>query len=259
MANCAYRPENRRCFLKLKWLSAYEVHVLACDNNQPNLYKDALRSRPKNQKIALRTTLLLILESTRRILRSSTKENLPLPAPSMDSSEPLLPANEIVVRSRPNIDSYARRMEQRILRRTQLATFQYGAPLAPARSLFGWRETRKQPLTFTDLWAWGEGPAEQEALKAHHMCGICLLVKSHPVSYTCGHSHCYVCIRMWLEYEWKCPVCMATMYRPPFRHWGEEDWIAGEYPEWKDRSVVDYSWRGLEFPEEPRVLVPATP
>jgi hypothetical protein len=49
------------------------------------------------------------------------------------------------------------------------------------------------------------------------------------------------------------------MYIPPFRHWSEEASIAHIYPDWKDKSVVDYSWDGLIFPEEPAVLVPATP
>ncbi|KAJ7774518.1 hypothetical protein DFH07DRAFT_952225 [Mycena maculata] len=120
------------------------------------------------------------------------------------------------------------------------------------RMVRGWpgasRRDRDRPLTETDLLINGEAPPEQLPKKPHHKCSICHLVKSHPVSYICGHSHCYVCIHLWLEHKWTCPDCTTPMYRPPFRQYGEEDWIAQEYPKWKDRSQVDYSWDGLVFP-----------
>ncbi|KAJ7742488.1 hypothetical protein DFH07DRAFT_777724 [Mycena maculata] len=109
------------------------------------------------------------------------------------------------------------------------------------------RRSRDRPLTDTDLLINGTAPPVQLPNAPHHKCTLCHLVKSHPVSYLCGHSHCYVCIRLWLEDDWTCPDCYKPMYRPPFRQYGEEDWIAKEYPKWiqKDRSVVDYSWDGL--------------
>jgi hypothetical protein len=39
------------------------------------------------------------------------------------------------------------------------------------------------------------------------------------------------------------------MFQEPFRQYSEEAWIAEMYPNWKDASVVDYSWAGLLFPQ----------
>ena len=47
--------------------------------------------------------------------------------------------------------------------------------------------------------------------------------------YACGHSHCYVCIRIWLEKKWTCPECVQVMNAPPFRHYAEEAGIAHGY------------------------------
>ncbi|KAJ7886971.1 hypothetical protein B0H13DRAFT_2342607 [Mycena leptocephala] len=122
----------------------------------------------------------------------------------------------------------------------------------------GSRIHRVHPLTRTDLWIGGTIPDKLVATKAFHKCSICNAVKSHPVSYRCGHSHCYVCIRLWLEDDWCCPICDATMYSAPFRHLFEEAALASAYPEQNDGSV-DYSWSGLTFPKEPAVLVPESP
>ncbi|KAJ7439260.1 hypothetical protein B0H11DRAFT_2205836 [Mycena galericulata] len=109
----------------------------------------------------------------------------------------------------------------------------------------GWRVQREEDLSPELLWAGGVGPDEQLPVKAHHKCGICPFVKSHPV------SHCYVCIRVWLVRSWTCPECVTPMHRAPFRHYGEEASIADAYPEWRDESRVDYSWEGLVFPKPP--------
>jgi hypothetical protein len=71
--------------------------------------------------------------------------------------------------------------------------------------------------------------------------------------YTCGHSHCFVCIRIWLETRWTCPECVQVMDRAPFRHYAEEAGIAREYPEWHDMSIVGYSFDDLIFPTESEV------
>ncbi|KAJ7472812.1 hypothetical protein FB451DRAFT_1399011 [Mycena latifolia] len=92
------------------------------------------------------------------------------------------------------------------------------------------------------------------ALKTHHQCSICHNVKSHPVSYLCGHSHCYVCIRLWLEKDWKCPNCATTMHREPVRQYAEEDYLEDQYPGW-DVSRVEYKWDGLMFPKFRRMIV----
>ncbi|KAJ7831226.1 hypothetical protein B0H14DRAFT_3464230 [Mycena olivaceomarginata] len=77
-------------------------------------------------------------------------------------------------------------------------------------------------------------------------------VKEHPVLYRCGHSHCFVCIRMWLERSWRCPECLDTMHDKLFRHWGEEAHLTAAYPGWGMETKVSYSWKGLRFPKDPR-------
>ncbi|KAJ7149497.1 hypothetical protein C8R43DRAFT_1128489 [Mycena crocata] len=149
----------------------------------------------------------------------------------------------------------------------------YIAPTPPARSPSATRVVRRYPdpragmrlqraieLTHSELWAEGSGPEEQVAKKPHHRCSICHMTKSNPVSYICGHGHCYVCIRLWLERDWKCPDCATPMYRAPFRNYAEEDFLAELYPEWKDCKLVAYNWDGLVFPKPPKqVVVPDSP
>ncbi|KAJ7603093.1 hypothetical protein DFH06DRAFT_1350565 [Mycena polygramma] len=84
--------------------------------------------------------------------------------------------------------------------------------------------------------------------RPHYECGICLHIKSHPVSYRCGHSHCMVCIRKWLELSWICPVCRKTMYEKPMPNDDIQRGIAFDHPEFVDTSRVDLSFTGLTFP-----------
>ncbi|KAJ7173282.1 hypothetical protein C8R46DRAFT_1031642 [Mycena filopes] len=111
-------------------------------------------------------------------------------------------------------------------------------------SLVGWRPTRPENdvLVHTRLWTDGIGPEDRDAVKDHHR-------------YMCGHSHCYVCIRLWLERDFTCPTCKARMYHAPFRHWGEEQALADDYPLWTDRSEVNYSFAGLLFPRQAPVPI----
>ncbi|KAJ7484055.1 hypothetical protein B0H11DRAFT_2231789 [Mycena galericulata] len=119
------------------------------------------------------------------------------------------------------------------------------------RATEGRRTPLESPLTRENLFLTPERPPDLPECKLHHQCGICRGPKSHPVSYLCGHSHCYVCIRTWLERSWCCPICMTPMYIAPVRHYGEEDGIAADYPDWQDKSTVDYSWDGLVWPKRP--------
>ncbi|KAJ7156558.1 hypothetical protein C8R43DRAFT_1125753 [Mycena crocata] len=135
----------------------------------------------------------------------------------------------------------------------------YEAPVTRHRRHFpdtkqGMRLIRDEPLTHADLWVDGAGPRVQVAEKPHEKCSICCHVKSHPVSYICGHSHCYVCIRLWLERDWKCPDCATTMYQAPFRQYAEEDALEATYSDW-DSSRVEYNWDGLLFPKIPKPAV----
>lgn len=67
--------------------------------------------------------------------------------------------------------------------------------------------------------------------------------------YLCGHGHCYACIRVLLEDSWQCPKCRSPITIPPFRNYDLEEGIAFDHPDWRDTSVVDYSWEGLSFPK----------
>ncbi|KAJ7201117.1 hypothetical protein GGX14DRAFT_571689 [Mycena pura] len=132
-------------------------------------------------------------------------------------------------------------------------------PLAPLRIRYtrgrrdlpgGWEDLREEDLYLTDalppLLALTYLPIEDT-------CTLCLGLKSHPVRYACGHSHCYVCIRIWLNRDWCCPECKTMMYRAPTRATEMEADIAATYSAWKDESEVDYSWDGLRFPARPRL------
>ncbi|KAJ7606397.1 hypothetical protein DFH06DRAFT_1348106 [Mycena polygramma] len=120
----------------------------------------------------------------------------------------------------------------------------------------GSRAKREDPLTTDALWLTLDRPPVLTATVADNECGLCHSVKSHPVRYSCGHSHCYVCVRLWLEHSWECPdyLCGLTMRAPPCADLGEEERIAETEKGFVDKTRVDYTWDGLIFPvREPRV------
>ncbi|KAJ6522921.1 hypothetical protein DFH09DRAFT_1096880 [Mycena vulgaris] len=104
------------------------------------------------------------------------------------------------------------------------------------------------PLKEQNLYLDAIRPPPLEDVKHHHLCIFCRTVKSHPVSYKCGHSDCYFCVHLWLENKWTCPQCSDQITSAPFRHYGEEGSILHDYPAWVDRSRVSYSWEGLVLP-----------
>ncbi|KAJ7824740.1 hypothetical protein B0H14DRAFT_2597017 [Mycena olivaceomarginata] len=117
------------------------------------------------------------------------------------------------------------------------------APTAPAGGILetGARVLRTYLLTEDELYKGPERPTPLTSDRSHQVCSICLHVKSHPVSgvlgsYRCGHSHCYVCIRRWLQLDWRCPVCKTVMCEALFRHYGEQDGLAVDFPGWKNTS-----------------------
>ncbi|KAJ7720206.1 hypothetical protein DFH07DRAFT_972675 [Mycena maculata] len=123
----------------------------------------------------------------------------------------------------------------------------------------GSRTERHLRLTTEDLYLDAAHPLLLAEPRDHHVCSICWAVKSHPVSYKCGHSHCYVCIRVALEQKWECPDCAQVMYEAPFRHYGEEQSIRGDYPQWIDESRVQGDWEGLIFPRRRLIVVEDSP
>ncbi|KAJ7604354.1 hypothetical protein DFH06DRAFT_1349491 [Mycena polygramma] len=112
----------------------------------------------------------------------------------------------------------------------------------------GFRLRRNPPLTIKDLYLTASRPPADSHPRPHHECSICYNIKSHPVWYRCGHSHCYVCVRRWLETSWLCPYCKELMQEAPMRNWDGENAIAFDHPEWHDPSDVDYDFDGLRFP-----------
>ncbi|KAJ7512303.1 hypothetical protein B0H11DRAFT_2214107 [Mycena galericulata] len=139
------------------------------------------------------------------------------------------------------------------VRRAPLGT----AAARAAAALAGRRTEREEPLTREQLWVNGAGPPDLTTTLDHRECSVCHQVKSHPVSYECGHSHCYVCVRVWLEHQWTCPLCTQVMWAPPFRNYVEEAGLAYDFPDWVDTSIVTYSWDGLTFPCRP--IIPDSP
>ncbi|KAJ7680861.1 hypothetical protein DFH06DRAFT_1315596 [Mycena polygramma] len=114
----------------------------------------------------------------------------------------------------------------------------------------GSRVPRAQALVVEDLWIDGVEPPSRDPEKfPHEECSVCKQVKSCPVISGCGHSHCYPCIRVCLEYTFLCPTCRTVMTAAPFRCWPEEQCIAHDHPDWNNNSRVDYSFDGLEFPK----------
>lgn len=122
----------------------------------------------------------------------------------------------------------------------------------------------ERPLESNDLYMGPDRPPAVDGVHEEHLCNICLCLKSHPVTYAsicyklfcthhqtrrymCGHGHCYVCVRLWLERDWRCPECRSAITSPPFRVISEEKSIERIHGDW-DNSVVLYDWSGLRFP-----------
>ncbi|KAJ7904064.1 hypothetical protein B0H13DRAFT_2334903 [Mycena leptocephala] len=141
----------------------------------------------------------------------------------------------------------------RRLRAQEHARLHPSSALTRVRRRNGSRVVRAFPLRAADLYENDARPPTRSTTKSHQRCGLCGNVKSHPVSYECGHSHCYVCIRLHLEFDWACPHCSKIITRTPYCHHGEQDGITFDFPDWHDTSRVAYSWDGLTWPR-PRIL-----
>ncbi|KAJ7734901.1 hypothetical protein B0H14DRAFT_3516996 [Mycena olivaceomarginata] len=111
----------------------------------------------------------------------------------------------------------------------------------------GRRLERATPLTTAELYLNDARPPSISSPPVLLTCPLCFNLKSHPVSYKCGHSHCYVCIRVWLESSWACPTCAKTITAAPIPEPDDQTAIAVSFPGWDD-SEVAYGWDGLRFP-----------
>ncbi|KAJ7705919.1 hypothetical protein B0H16DRAFT_1482049 [Mycena metata] len=124
----------------------------------------------------------------------------------------------------------------------------------------GYREPRTTALSREDLYEDARLPVALEPVRPSQRCSLCKAVKSHPVCYPCGHSHCYACIRLWLEQDWMCPVpaCRTMLRSEPHRHIAEEQALAEAFPNWVNATAVSYTWEGLTFPEAPTDVIQFT-
>ncbi|KAJ7834667.1 hypothetical protein B0H13DRAFT_2369751 [Mycena leptocephala] len=183
------------------------------------------------------------LKRSRRATRPATPEA----SGSGTSTQPIAvssspPQPILVSSSSPPAEVMAPRMPPRIQSAPRIP------PRIQAAAWFGLRTRREPQPTTENLWLTDGRPPARDPIDEHHVCGICQEVKTHPVTYKCGHSHCYVCIRVALEKRWDCPECRTTMHEAPFRQWFEEATLAAAYPGWGTSTSVNYSWIGLQFP-----------
>ncbi|KAJ6504321.1 hypothetical protein C8R47DRAFT_1210388 [Mycena vitilis] len=102
----------------------------------------------------------------------------------------------------------------------------------------GFRTPRETPFTVKDLYLTDARPPADSDPRPHHECSVCYNIKSHPVAYRCGHSHCYVCVREWLETSWACPFCGVEMTEEPMPGDDAKRAIAFDHPEWQDHSLA---------------------
>ncbi|KAJ7736635.1 hypothetical protein B0H16DRAFT_1730683 [Mycena metata] len=122
----------------------------------------------------------------------------------------------------------------------------------------GSRDVRDVPLTADALYIGVLRPPVLKTDRGHQTCSLCFQVKAHPVASLCGHSYCYVCIRLHLETSWLCPVasCRKIIRRAPHHHYPEEEGLALDFPNRDDTSAVTYDWEGLTFPRPPLYVAP---
>ncbi|KAJ7430615.1 hypothetical protein B0H11DRAFT_2134874 [Mycena galericulata] len=117
----------------------------------------------------------------------------------------------------------------------------------------GSRILRSIPLRAEDLLLNGVTIAgNRECNDPAYTCGICLGLKSHPVSTQCGHTFCFVCVRLALESSFACPMCGIVMHHSPHRVHDLEDIIVAAYPKQRDNTIVKWetAWGGLSFPKQ---------
>ncbi|KAJ6524052.1 hypothetical protein B0H19DRAFT_1085512 [Mycena capillaripes] len=77
----------------------------------------------------------------------------------------------------------------------------------------GRRAARDKPLVEDDLYLNDARPSLVAYPRLEQTCTICLGLKSHPVVYTCGHSHCFVCIRFPLRHHGSARTVKARILR----------------------------------------------
>ncbi|KAF8127736.1 hypothetical protein K438DRAFT_2000645 [Mycena galopus ATCC 62051] len=168
--------------------------------------------------------------------------------------EDVTPAGQLhQQRRRMDVESLARRARKDAKNLAEHKEWLTRHPLPPPPQKIrlintrGARAPRAEPLTEEELYL---DPARPDLIRRPdmaHVCRLCLNAKSHPVKFLCGHTACYVCVRVLLETSWACPQCSHKITRKPKPHAEEAAAIEQEHPGW-DKSKVSYSWVGLTFP-----------
>ncbi|KAJ6503462.1 hypothetical protein C8R47DRAFT_1210707 [Mycena vitilis] len=174
--------------------------------------------------------------------RKITKENVAASASAVSvSTRPPAPA---VARPPVTTVAHAPWMRQPLADVAFVST-----PEARQTLTAGSRVPRAEPLSLKGLWIDGVEPPPRDPEATPHLeCSVCKQVKMCPVTSSCGHSHCYPCVRMALEYTFNCPSCRTVMTSAPFRCWAEEHCIALAHPDWNNTARVTYDFDGLVFP-----------
>ncbi|KAJ7496074.1 hypothetical protein B0H11DRAFT_1910337 [Mycena galericulata] len=128
-----------------------------------------------------------------------------------------------------------------------------GTPLDP----LGWRAPHEEELTRDDLLLNGVAPTPRETNRSHQRCGICLHIKSHPVSQVVSliPPPCTP-VGTAIATCASASGSSSVMNMPPHRNYEEEAGLALDFPDWVDESVVDYSWEGLRFPRCRVIIAP---
>ncbi|KAJ7118610.1 hypothetical protein C8R43DRAFT_1137161 [Mycena crocata] len=144
----------------------------------------------------------------------------PLPLPVADANEPPPPAAE--EEPRPQINHSVWRSGSRV---------------------------HTEPRWEERVWLTEDRPRDDViCIDENHECSICTGIKTFPVTVWCGHSYCYECARRYLKKSWRCPECRGVAYGTPIRQYAEERGLRKAYPDYLGKSVVSYSWAGLQFP-----------
>ncbi|KAJ7871163.1 hypothetical protein B0H14DRAFT_2570893 [Mycena olivaceomarginata] len=118
---------------------------------------------------------------------------------------------------------------------------------------YGKRARRDIPLTANDLYLDDARPPSERPPSDAPLAGN---------RNKCGHSYCYVCIRLRLEEHWTCPRlnCNRTIRKAPTINVGEAETVEADYLDRVDKSQVSYSWEGLSFPfRNKSIWVPSSP
>ncbi|KAJ6537003.1 hypothetical protein B0H19DRAFT_381964 [Mycena capillaripes] len=126
------------------------------------------------------------------------------------------------------------------------------SPIFTSRFTSGARIQRSRPLRAVDLMVNGVTiSGDRSCADDSFKCAICWGLKSHPVVTTCGHTFCFVCIRISLETSFQCPFCREQILGPPVRSTDFDNVLKAAYPNQPDNTHVRWgdAWRGLTWPK----------